>query len=141
MAPSTSPATNASQVVLGSQSHPSWATARVAPTIHGPGKAIRAIAGATLAVALAPLVNAYGISPFPTAQGEETGAETYASIFGFLRCSSLRSHSETCASGIVSCTTAPRCSLKVARSTSFASPGYFYPSLCADDLAHARLPP
>src|SRR5438132_11896651 len=63
MAPSTSPATNASQVVLGSQSHPSWATARVAPTIHGPGKAIRRLVGATLAVALAPSVNAYGDRP------------------------------------------------------------------------------
>src|SRR5438067_6374492 len=44
---------------------PSRATARVAPTIHGPGKAIRGIVGATLAVALV----AWLPRPFHTSSG------------------------------------------------------------------------
>ena len=50
---------------LATISLPSRATARVAPTIHGHGKAIRRIVGATLAVALVLRSSWSGLSTAP----------------------------------------------------------------------------
>ena len=64
-------------------------------------------------------VGAQFIAPLhPRRAGEETGADTNTSVFGLLRCASLRNQSETCVGCIVSSITASRCSRNWLKSTS-----------------------